>query len=413
VKIRKTMARFFYSARSLKGELKSGIREAKDIHELAKILRQEGYFLIQADLEETKVPKKKLEISVPFLEKISLKEKMFFTRNLRVMIIAGMSLPRALNLLAEQSKTKKFRNALIDISEQITKGETFSRSLAKHPSIFPEIYQNMIKVGEESGTLENVLKVLIQQMEREYELKTKIQGAMVYPIIIICAMLGIGFLMLTMIVPKLAQTFTELNLSLPLSTQIIIFLGVFLAEKWYLVILIIIVFLILARIVLKTKKGKKTIDFFVLRMPIISKVVKEIYSAYTARTLSSLITAGVPIVRSLEVLSNALGNFYFKEAISGMAERIRKGEKLSEAIEPYQNIYPQLVFQMIKVGEETGETSNILAKLADFYEEEVANLTKNLSTIIEPILMLFIGGIVGFFAISMIQPIYSLLGAIK
>jgi len=406
------MPRFFYRARSLKGELKSGIQEAKDVHELARDLREQGYFLIEANLK-TDSQKRKIEISIPFLERIGLKEKMFFTRNLRVMIRAGVSLPRALGILAEQSRNKKFRNALLNISEEITKGKTFSQALAHYPSIFSEIYQNMIKVAEESGTLEDVLDVLSQQMEREYELKSKIQGALIYPAVIICAMFAIGFLMLVMVVPKLAETFKELNTELPATTKLVIFLGTFLAEKWYLAILIIIVFLIFARTAIKTKTGKKVIDFLILKIPIISGIIKEANSAYTTRTLSSLIRAGVPIVRSLEIVSGALSNFYFKKTIIETAEKVRKGEKLSQAIKDYKEIYPPLVLEMMKVGEETGETSAILAHLADFYEEEVTTTTKNLSSIIEPILMLLIGSVVGFFAISMIQPIYSMLGAIK
>lgn len=406
------MAKYFYTARSLKGESKIGTQEAKDTHELARVLRQEGYLLITAHLEEG-LPKKKFALSLPFFDRVGVKEKMFFTRNLRVMIAAGLPLPRALRILAEQSKSKKFRNALIDVSEEIIKGRAFSQTLARYPVIFSELYQNMVKIGEESGTLEEVLNVLTQQMEREYELKSKIKGAMIYPTVIICAMIGIGFLMLIMVVPKLAETFKELNIELPLTTQIVIFLGTFLAEKWYLAISIVIIFLIIFRAILKTKIGKKLIDSLILKIPIISAIIKKTNSAYTTRTLSSLITAGVPIVRSLEIVSGALSNFYFKEAMTKAAEKVRKGEKLSEVIKPYQNLYPNLVSQMMEVGEETGETSSILAKLADFYEEEVTTATKNLSSIIEPVLMLIIGAVVGFFAISMVQPMYSMLQAIK
>lgn len=405
--------KYFYEARSRTGEPKSGILEAKDRHELARNLRQEGYLLILATLEGEKTKKRKFEIAIPFLTRVGLKEKMFFTRNLRVMIASGLPLPRSLKILSEQTKSQKFKETIRDVSEQITKGESFSQALARHSDIFSELYQNMIKVGEEAGTLEEVLKVLTEQMERENEMKSKIVGAMIYPAVIIAAMVGIGILMLIMVVPKLAETFKELNIELPPTTKLVIFLGTFLAEKWYLAILIIIVFLILLRIVLKTKFGKNLIDGLFLRLPIISAIIKKTNSASTTRTLSSLIVAGVPIVRSLEIISRSLGNIYFREAMAEAAEKVRKGEKLFEALKPYQNLYPLLVLQMIEIGEETGETSTILSKLADFYEEEVANTTKNLTAIIEPVLMLFIGGVVGFFAISMVQPMYSMLQAIK
>ena len=408
--VAKFVPRFFYTAQSPTGESKSGVMEAKDTHQLARVLRQEGLVLIKAELEE-KAKKKKFEISLPSFG-VSLTEKIFFTRNLRVMISAGLPLPRALETLANQAKTPKFKTALLNIRDEIVRGKSFSDSLKKYPDIFPELFQSMVRVGEESGTLEDVLKTLSSQMEREYELKSKIKGAMIYPAVIILAMLGIGILMLVMVVPKLAETFKELNIELPMTTRLVIGLANFLVEKWYLAIIILFLFLFLFWRAMKTKAGKKIIDTLVLKIPIISAIVRKTNSASTARTLSSLITAGVPIVRSLEITSGTLGNIYYKSAIAEVAEKVRKGEKIAQALEPYENIYPPIVIQMVAVGEETGETSNVLNQLAEFYEEEVANATKNLTAVIEPVLMILIGAAVGFFAISMIQPMYSMLGAL-
>ncbi len=406
------MPKYFFTAKSLKGEPKSGTLEAKDKSELARALRQEGYVLISASLEGEEIKRKKFKISLPFLGRVSLTEKMMFTRNLQVMIAAGISLPRALGILALQTKSKKFEKALFNVSKEITRGKSFSDSLQKHPDIFPEVFTSMVKVGEEAGTLEEVLKTLTQQMEREYELKSKIKGAMIYPAVIIFAMLGIGFLMLVMVVPRLAETFRELNVELPPTTKLVISFGTFLAEKWFFGILMAIGIFFVFRIILKTKKGKRMIDSLFLKIPIISPIIKKTNSASTVRTLSSLFASGVPIVRALEIVSGSLGNIYFREAMAESAEKVRKGSKLSEALKPYQDIYPSIIIQMIEVGEETGETSDVLGKLADFFETEVGNATKNLSAVIEPILMLIIGAVVGFFAISMVQPMYSMLGAI-
>jgi type IV pilus assembly protein PilC len=271
----------------------------------------------------------------------------------------------------------------------------------------------MIKVGEEAGTLEEVLKVLASQMEKEKDIKSKVKGAMIYPAIIIFAMLGIGILMLFTVVPELSKTFKELEIELPLTTRVVIGIADFLTKKWYLVIVILSVLIFLFWRVLKTKSGKKIFDSFSLKFPIISPIIKNTNSAYTVRTLSSLISAGVPLPRALEITSRTLGNVFYKNALSEAAEKVRKGEKMSEALKLYENIYPLTVIQMISVGEETGETSVILSKLADFYEEEVSNATKNLASVIEPVLMLIIGTVVGFFAVSMVQPMYSMLGAIK
>lgn len=405
------MARYSYIAKTLKGEPKSGVLEAKSEQEVARILRREGCILIKASSEET-AKKKKFRIRFPFLGAIPLVEKIMFTRSLRVMIGAGVSLPRALDLLSAQAKNKKFKAALLNIEKDIVKGESFSESLLKHPNVFPEFFCSMIKIGEESGTLEEVLGALTRQIEKEHELRSKVKGALVYPAVIVSAMAVIGILMMILVIPRLAQTFEELEVELPVTTKFIIALGTFLANFWYLLPLFLLVLLVLWKTVSRTKTGKLIIDTMLLRIPVAGPIIKKANSAHTVRTLSSLISSGVPIVRSLEVVAGTLGNIYYKRAISEAARRVEKGAKLAEVLKPYSNIYPVLIVQMVEIGEETGETSSILEKLADFFEEEVANATRNLSTIIEPILMIIIGAAVGFFAISMLQPIYGMLQAL-
>jgi type II secretory pathway component PulF len=404
------MPKYSYTAQSLKGKTKSGTLEAENEYQLARVLRQDGLILIRAEPEK-KLIKKRLEISLPSLG-VPLTEKLFFTRNLRVMVSAGLPLPRALATLAKQAKNKKFKDAILNIREEIVKGKSFSDSLTKYPNIFPELFQNMIRVGEESGTLQDVLRTLSQQIEREYDLRSRIKGAMIYPAVIICAMIGIGILMLVMVVPQLAKTFEELDVELPLTTQIVIGIANFLTQKWYLAFLIIFVLAATFRRAAKTETGKKIIDRLTLRAPLISPIIQKINTAYTTRNLSSLLAAGVPVIRSLEITSGTLGNVYYKSALTAVAERVRKGEKIAQALEPYENIYPSIVIQMVAVGEETGETADILSQLAEFFEEEVSNATKNLATVIEPVIMLIIGAAIGFFAISMIQPMYSMLSVL-
>lgn len=404
------MPKYFYTAQSLDGENKKGTMEAKDEHQLARALRQENLILIRAELKDPSRKKLNIEIIPSF--GVSLTEKLFFTRNLRVMVSAGLPLPRTLETLSGQTKNQKFKKAILNIREEIIRGKNFSESLAKHPDIFSELFQSMVRVGEESGTLEEVLQTLSRQMEREYELKSKIKGAMIYPAVVICAMFGIGVLMLVMVVPQLAQTFEELEVELPITTQIVIGLGNFLAQRWYFAIIIVSIFIFLFWRAIKTKAGKKIMDKAAFKVPIISPIIRKINTAYTTRTLSSLVSAGVPIIRSLEITSGTLGNVYYKSAILDVAEKVRKGAKIAQAMKAYENIYPSIVVQMVDVGEETGETSTILAQLAEFFEEEVTNATKNLATIIEPVIMLVIGAAIGFFAVSMIQPMYSMLGAI-
>jgi len=398
-----------YIAKNFKGESKIGFLGAATKHELANLLREKGYILIEANLADKKGGRLKFKFHIPFLERVSLTEKMMFTRNLQVMISAGVSLPKALNTLREQAKSKKFKKALFHISEEVTKGKSFSESLAEFPDIFSELFVSMIKVGEEAGTLEEVLGILTSQMEKEHELKSKVKGAMIYPLVIVFAMVIIGTIMLIMVVPKLAATFEELNISLPLTTRIIINTGTILSRFWYLVLLGFILFMFLLRVFLKTSIGRSIFDKILLKIPIISTIIKKTNSASTIRTLGSLIAAGVPIVRSLDITAGVLGNVYYRRAIKAGAEKVKKGIKLSEFLSQYKNLYFPLVVQMIAVGEETGRMSEILQKLAEFYEEEVSQATKNLSAVIEPFLMIIIGAAVGFFVISMIQPMYSMI----
>jgi len=404
------MPKYLYTAKSFKGEEKKGVMEAEGIHQLSKELRKQGFILVKAKTEGEK--EKGFKLSMSF-GKTSLTEKMFFVRNLQVMTTAGLALPRAIGSLAEQTKSQKFKKALLNIREEVTRGRSFSAALGDYPDIFSELFTSMVKVGEESGTLDKVLTTLSMQMEKEYTLRSKITGAMTYPAVIILAMIGVGILMLTTIVPQLGETFKELQIELPTPTKIVIAFANFLATKWYLVILGIVLLIIVFVQLMKLKNVRKVVDKIVLKIPVISNIIKSTNSAYMLRTLSSLIAAGTSFPRALEITSGVLGNFYFKQAIIEASEKVRKGGKLSEVLGNYKGVYPIIVIQMVAVGEETGETSTILSKLADFFEEEASNSTKSLTSVIEPILMLIIGAVIGFFAVSMIQPMYSMLGAVE
>lgn len=405
------MPTYKYIAKNLAGETKFGSLNSKNERFLARELRKKDLILIKAETEDKE--NKKSSFSLPFFGGVPLTEKLMFTRNLRVMIASGLPLPRALETLSSQTRSKKFSRALLDIRERVIKGEAFSQSLKKYPDIFSELFLNMILVGEEAGTLAEVLLILSNQLEREHELKSKITGAMIYPAVIVCAMIGIGIMMLIVVIPTLAEVFEELKIDLPLTTRLVIMLSTFLAERWYLAILLVVAFCFLFSLFIKIEKGKRILDKVLLNLPIISPIIKKTNSANTVRALSSLIASGVPIVRSLEITAKTLGNVYYREVILTAAERVKKGEKLSAIIRPHKEIYPIVVSQMIEVGEETGKTAEVLDKLAEFFEEEVEAITKNLVSVIEPALMIVIGAAIGFFAISMVQPMYSMLGSIQ
>ncbi len=402
------MPNYSYIARSFSGEEKRGEVEVANEHELAKNLHSEGYILVSADIAGSKKKADLISSLTTFSQGVSLADKMMFARNLRIMVSAGISIPKALGTLSSQSRSKKFRLALHDIAERVTKGDGFAASLAAYPDIFSELFMSMIEIGEQSGTLEESLKNLTMQMEREYELKSKIKGALIYPAVVIAATIGIGILMLIVVVPQLAATFAELKIKLPLTTRIVVFLGVTLSANWYFLPFILFAAFFIFKAAIVTSAGQKSKDAILLKTPIIAGIVKQSNAAYISRALNSLLASGVPIVQGLEILSKTTGNDYFKKALTKSAEDLKRGGKLSEALMPYQNLFPSTVLQMMEVGEETGQMAEILGKVADFFEEELTNTTRNLSSLIEPVLMLFIGAIVGFFAVSMIQPLYTM-----
>ena len=400
------MPTYFYKAKSFKGEEKQGIIEAENQYDLARTLRKSGYLLVSFKRKRAKRSFRSL-----FLAKVSLSQKLIFTRNLGVMIAAGVSLPKALGILKLQTRSKFFRRAIEKITEDIVRGESLSGAMAKHPKIFSKLFCSMIQVGEKTGNLDKVLKILAFHMERDYKLRSKIKGAMIYPAVILITMILIGIVMIIKVVPRLSETFAELKIELPPATRLIINSGNFFVAKWYLVILALILIPILFLVLIKTKQGKKAMDKILLKTPFFSNLTRKINSAYTARTLSSLISGGVPIIEALRITSNSVSNFYFRNSILNSAKKVQKGQKLYQAFLDYKDLYSSLFLEMLDVGEETGKTSEILSKLADFLEEEITNVTQNLSSIIEPVLLIVMGGVVGFFAISMIQPIYSMMGS--
>lgn len=393
--------------------------ESESIAELARTLRQKGYFLVSTQESGRGIEGRKKGFTISQLnifEKfigVSLADKLFFTRNLEIMIRTGVSLPRAFEILAAQVRNRRFKKALGAISEKIIKGQTLSESLGDFPDIFSSLYRETLKVGEETGKLEDTLKILTKQIEREYSLRSKVKTAMVYPLMVSAMAFLIGALMMVFAVPKLKEAFEQLNVELPFTTKLILSFAGFLTEKWLLSFFIGGGMIFLFFFALRTERGKMIKDKILLKTPIISKITKQTNSALCLRILSSLLKAGVPIVQSLRVTSGALGNFYFRKSLEESAKVVEKGKRISQALAPYENLYSNMVLQMMEIGEETGETSEVLEKLADFYEEEVANATEKLSSIVEPVMILIIGGAVGFFAVSMMQPMFSVMGGIK
>ena len=404
--------RYSYKAKSFQGDSVSGDREAKDRKELAEILRKEGFILTEAEIKKKGFGSLNFDINISFLKRVSLKEKIIFTRNLRIMISAGVGLPKSLRTLSLQIENKGFANVLLSVRREILKGKSFSDSISLFPSVFSGIYRHMIKVGEESGTLIQALESLTSQMERNYQLRSNIKTALTYPSVIILAMIGIGTLMVVGIIPKLAETFDQMGIELPFATRLLMSFSCFVATKWYLVVLFIFLFISLIVFMEKDRKRKKVIDFILIKTPIVSTLLKKSSSAYIIRTLSILVDAGLPVLQALDVLAESVENYYFRESLIAAREKVKSGEKLTNSLSFYSDLYSLMVIQMMQVGEETGKTTEVLQKTADFLEEEVSRTTQNLSSLIEPLVILLVGGMVGVFAVSIIQPIYQMMGAI-
>lgn len=407
------MPKYLYTAKNISsGETKGGEIVGKDENQVGQELRGQGFLVTSLKLIEDSTE----GIQVKFFDRfktVPLKEKMVFTRNLAVMTSSGLTVSRAIHNLSVQTQNKRFQKILLSVHDDVQAGKQLSEGLAKYPSVFNELFVNMVSVGEISGNLESVLDILALQLEKENDLLSKVRGALIYPAVILVAMIGIAVLMLTYILPKITAVFVDMEVELPPLTRFLIAASEFLRVHWLLAILIVIFGLVGVRIASKTDAGRHFLNWLVLRLPIVGSIVVKVNCARFSRIYSSLLKSGISVVSALTIVSRTLGNVYYKEALIQGIEEVQKGTELSKVTERYPRIFPILVTQIIQVGEETGKTEDVLQRLAEFYEEEVSQITKNMSSIIEPILMLLIGTSVGFFAVAMLQPMYSVLENIK
>ncbi|MEK7093266.1 MAG: type II secretion system F family protein [Patescibacteria group bacterium] len=401
------MTKFVYTAEKSDGEVYKGTAEAADRFELYGVVRREGGKIISVG-EDARSSWLSIGYWNAKLTSVKEMDKILMARNLGAMLGAGLSLARALAVLERQTKNLKLSGAISQVSSDVRRGETLHASLAKFPRIFSNLFVAMTRSGEESGTLPDALKVTSDQVERMYDLKKKIRGAMIYPSIILVAIVGIGILMMIYVVPTLAQTFTEMNAKLPSSTLVVIGISNFLVQYTTLAIGLIFGVVAFFYVGVRTRVGKRTGDFIFLHTPVIGEMVREVNAARTSRTLASLIASGVDVMTALDIVREVVQNTYFQEVLESAKTSVGQGEPLSAAFVRREDLYPPFVGEMMAVGEETGQTSEMLKRLALYYEEEVDRKTKDMSTIIEPFLMVIIGGAVGFFAVSMITPIYSL-----
>ncbi len=402
---------FSYKAKTKTGEIIEGTMEALDRFALSRELRTKGQSPLSI-IEKGKFSFDLMEIFNKFFSRVKTSELILMTKNLSGMIKAGLSLYRALSVLQKQTKNVALNKILVSLSNEVNSGGTLSEGLTKHPKVFSKLFVSMTRAGEESGNLAGALTEIGMNLEKSNSLTKKVKGALMYPGVILSAMILIGVLMFAFVVPTLAKTFNEIGVELPASTRFIIFLGDFFSQNLVLSLLGIIGIGVGGFFLFTAKFMAKYIDYIIIRLPMIGTMVKEINTARTARTMSSLLVSGVSITRAIEITGDVVQNLYYKKILSGAREAVEKGAPFSRVFEENTKLYPVMMAEMIQVGEETGKLSDMLLQIALFYEEEVENKTKNLSTIIEPILMIFIGAGVGFFALSMVTPMYSILDTV-
>lgn len=404
------MPTFTYQGKNSAGESIESTVDAEDRFAVYAIARDEGNTVTSIETAGRFSLHGYLNIDrINFLlSRVKDDELVMVTRNLGSMLVAGLTISRALSVIERQTKNPRLKGVMHQVIERINQGDPFYETLKEHPGVFDDLYVAMVKAGEESGKLAETLQTLAVQMERSTNLKKKIKGAMIYPAIVIVIMVVIGILMMIYVMPQITGVFEGMGKDLPATTQVLIGTSNFLVQYTFLAIGGMIAVIAGFIYFLRTRWGRIASSWLVVRLPIIGTMAKETNSARTARTLSSLLGSGVDMINAITITEEVLQNVFYKEILRDAAKRVEKGTALSQTFIERDDLYPILVGEMILVGEETGKIAGMLGELAIFYETEVERKTKDLSTVIEPLLMVVIGGGVGFFALALIAPIYSI-----
>lgn len=403
---------FKFKAQKIGGEIFEDTRDAIDKFVLFDDLKKEGIIMLYAEpVGPTKIFSWKILTKGFSFGNVPIHHKIIFAKNLGAMMEAGLPLSRALVVIEKQTSNIPLKKTIGELNELIKKGLPLSEALGKFPKIFPSIFVSIVKAGEESGNLSNSLKVITSQLERTYYIQRKVRGALMYPSVIMVLIIIVAALMMVVVVPKLTVTFTELKIQLPLTTRIVIFISNFLRDHSLWAIILVIVSALFLRFFYSSKIGRIFFDWFFLKFPGLGTLLSEMNTARAARTMSSLLSSGVNVVGVLEITSDVVQNIYFKKSLLEAKENIQKGLSLSACFSEKGSVYPPFFTEMISAGEETGNLSSMLSDVSEFYEKEVDEKTKDFSAIIEPVIMIFVGGAVGFFALAMLSPMYSMTSA--
>jgi len=399
--------KFIFKAKDKQGAVKEGKVEASSGNVAAEVLQRNGLFPIS--IKEEKTQNTGLEKILKYFDQVSEKEKMIFFRQLAILIEAKVPIVASLGAIKDQSENRYFKSVLDQMMSDIQEGMALSATMTRHQDIFSGLHISVVKTGEVSGNLKKSVEYVADNIEKNYALVSKIRSAMIYPVVVLIVFFIIAFIVISFVVPKLTTMIKELDAEVPWYTNLVIKSGDFMASYWWVVAVIILGFIGGIIYYIRTDDGKKEWDQVKIKLPIFGKIFQYIYITRFSENLAVLLSGGIPIIDALKVVSKVVNSNVYEKIIVQAAEEVKVGGDMSDVFKRYPEI-PPIVSQMVRIGEESGQIDVVLRHVADFYSHETEEITKNLSTLIEPLLMVLIGIFVGFLAFSVIMPIYNLAG---
>lgn len=400
------MAIFNYIAVDVNGTRRTGVVDARSTNSAVSLLREQGYHVISlTEKRESVLNEIDLFSRVPYSDVVA------FTRQLSTMISAGLSISKALDVLSQQSTNKKFKHSLSGVLRDVEGGASLANAFGRYPDIFSTTYQALVRAGEASGKLDEILSRLAQNMEEERELRSKFKGAMIYPAIVLVAMVGVFIILMIFVIPKLAQMYESLNVELPSMTQFMINMSNFMASNVLIVLLALVGGVIGGRLFWKSAIAFELRAKYAFVVPIFGKINKKKELTEFTRTLGLLVSSAVPIVEALNIVGDVVSSKAFKDGSHNAAVHIEKGGTLSNYLKSDKN-FPPILGNMVATGEETGKLDEVLSRLSEFFANETNHAVAGLSAALEPVILILLGGMVGFLIISIITPIYKITSAL-
>ncbi|MFA6307175.1 MAG: type II secretion system F family protein [Patescibacteria group bacterium] len=392
-----------YKAFNKDKEVQEGMIEAISKDAVGEILAEKGFSVVLI----SEVSSGKTKINLDFLNKVKIKDIVIFSRQFSVLISANVSMVQALKIMVDQTMNVILKMAVSEVADEVDAGSTLSESLGKRPSIFSNFYVSVVRSGETSGKLDEVLSYLADEMEKDYDMTNKIKGAMIYPAFVLSALVVVGIVMMIFVVPKLTGILTESGSELPFATRVLIGTSGFMQKYWWLLIVMVVALIAAFRFYIKRSQGKKQFDYIKLKLPIFGRLFQLIYLVRFTRSMNTLIVGGVTIDNSLKVTAEVVGNEIYKELIEETIKEVEDGNSISSVFIK-SNTIPKMVSQMLNIGEKTGKMDIILEKITNFYSREISNMVDNLMTLMEPLIMVVMGVAVGLMVAAVILPMYNL-----